>query len=54
MEPTRAWFHFTYGNFLRLQKRLKEAKAAYEAALRIDPGYKAARERLDMVKLELG
>ena len=48
------WFHLTYGNFLRQMKRLKEAKASYEEALRLDPNYEEARNRLDMVKLEIG
>jgi len=52
-DPKRPWFHFTYGNFLRQMKRLKEAKAAYEEAIRLDPGYQEAKDRLDIVKLEI-
>jgi tetratricopeptide (TPR) repeat protein len=52
--PNNAWFHYTYGNFLRQAKRLKEARTAFETALKINPNYREARERLDMVNLELG
>ncbi len=54
VNPDNAWAHYTFGNFLRQKKRLREAKAAYEAALRINPNYREAKERLDMVNLELG
>lgn len=53
-DPNQAWFHFTYGNFLRQAKRLREAKSAFQEALRLDPDYQEAKNRLDMVNLELG
>ena len=41
---------FNLGNIYRAQGRYKEAKTAYRKALKIDPDYTLAQERLDSLK----
>ena len=46
MNPKSALIHFRLGEILAGQKRLAEARAAYEAAVAADPAFAPARRAL--------
>ena len=48
--PTRAAVHYRLGTLLEKSGRAADARAAYRAALTLDPKLKAAKDALDAVK----
>ena len=50
MEPEFAKAHYWLGQIYAERNRLKKARAAFEAALRIDPDYDEAKVALEKVK----
>lgn len=49
-EPPLSAAHWRLGMVYELQKRTDKARAEYQAALKLDPQYKEAREALDKLK----
>jgi cytochrome c-type biogenesis protein CcmH/NrfG len=47
LQPDLAEAHAQLGRVMRALKRYDEARAAYLAALRLDPEHRAARQGLD-------
>lgn len=54
LEPDRAEFHANLGNLFRQMLRFDEACLAYQAALRISPGFRSAARSLALTLQDLG